>query len=235
MRQIEPHISLAQHVRISNVWLLQTPGGQRFVVDTGHPVERPALWWHLWQAGVRQPGDLDAVILTHRHSDHAGNAAWLRRTFDCPVVCHEDDAPYLSGAQPAPALAGPDVPIWARLLCHIEDHFPARAPVDETFGDGLWKWGLRIYHVPGHTDGSVLIHHEATGTLFTGDNILTGPPPIRAIEHLQLAVDEFSDDAQRTRQGLQDVLAELPAIAALCSGHGPCVRGDVDRKLDMLI
>ncbi len=234
MQRIDTHLGLASKVRISNVWLLQTRSGERFVIDSGHPVERLTLRWELWRAGVRGPGDLDAVILTHRHSDHAGNAAWLRRTFDCPVICHEDDAPYLTEDCPRPIMAEPQVPFWARILCHIEDHFPARVPVDETFADGLWKHGLRVFHAPGHTDGSVLIHHEDTGILFSGDNILTGPPPFRFIERLNLAYDEFSADARRAHASVRAVIDDFPPVATLCSGHGPCVTDFVDQKIRAL-
>ncbi|MEZ0228896.1 MAG: MBL fold metallo-hydrolase, partial [Planctomycetota bacterium] len=102
MLRIARNLWLATNVRISNVWLFETGSG-RFLIDTGHPVERPALLVELWRAGVRRPGDLDGVILTHRHSDHAGNAAWLRERFRCPVICHAADAPLLAGKErPAP-------------------------------------------------------------------------------------------------------------------------------------
>src|SRR5581483_7199923 len=86
MLRIARNLWLADHVRISNVWMLEEDS-RRFLIDTGHPVERPTLRLELWRAGVRKKGDLAGVILTHRHSDHAGNARWLRERFQCPVIC----------------------------------------------------------------------------------------------------------------------------------------------------
>jgi len=230
MQRIRPHLGLARNVRISNVWLLQH-GDRRFLVDTGHPVERAALRMHLWRAGVRGRGDLDGVILTHRHSDHAGNAKWLRRVFDCPVFCHAADAPFLSGASAPPRLATPETPIWARVLCYVEDAFPARVAVDETFDDGNWKFGFRVFHVPGHTAGSSLLHHEPTRTLFTGDTIISGPPTFRLIERIRLSFDEFSEDGPRARYSARAILGDLPPTETLCSGHGPTVCKDAHQKL----
>jgi hydroxyacylglutathione hydrolase len=101
MLRIARNLWLADHVRISNVWMLEEDS-RRFLIDTGHPLERAALRVELWRAGVRRKGDLAGVILTHRHSDHAGNARWLRERFQCPVICHEADAAILRGdANPA--------------------------------------------------------------------------------------------------------------------------------------
>jgi glyoxylase-like metal-dependent hydrolase (beta-lactamase superfamily II) len=235
VQQITVGIGLARQIRISNVWLLEDGAGRRFLIDTGHPVERPALRWHLWRAGVRRRGDLDAVMLTHRHSDHAGNAAWLKRTFDCPVLAHVRDAPYLDGEVQPPTMATAGKPAWARLLCHVEDRFPARVAIDDVFDDGEVRLGFRVFHTPGHTPGSVILHHEERGTLFSGDTILSGPPPVRFIERVALCFDEFSEDSHRAHSEARAFLRDLPEIGVLCSGHGPALSGDVAARLRQLI
>lgn len=234
MRTVTPELKLAHRLFISNVWLLDD-GASRILIDTGHPLERWTLRRALWKAGVRERGDLKAVLLTHRHSDHAGNAAWLRRTFDCPIVCHPRDAEILSGRTPPPRLARGVARIHEELLCRIEDRFPARSPVDELMQPGAWKWGLRVLEVPGHTEGSVMLHHEPTGTLFSGDAILTGPPPLRALEVLYLAVPGFSLDVGTCHERVRACVRELPPIRTLCAGHGPAVTRDAHPKLLRLI
>src|SRR5512139_3502608 len=86
---------------VSNVFVLDGGPGDRFLVDTGHRLERPMLL-----AGLRRlpfaPRELTGVLLTHHHSDHAGNAAWLRETFGVPIVAHAADAAVLRGRE-APA------------------------------------------------------------------------------------------------------------------------------------
>lgn len=234
MQHIRPGLGLARGMLVSNVWLLEHEG-RRLLIDSGHPVERLTLRWHLWRAGVRRRGDLDAVLLTHRHSDHAGNAAWLRRTFGCAVACHVADADELSGARPPARLARwPALPV-DYLLCRIEDWFPARSVVDEAFGDGAWRWGLRVVHVPGHTSGSVLLHHEPTATLFSGDAILSGIPPLRLFERPALAKAVYSSDVARCHATTRAFLGDLPATRTLCAGHGPAITREVEEKLRRLV
>src|SRR5208283_3860096 len=103
MKRIAPHLRQAT-TRIANIWLLEDSSGRKFLIDSGHPIERPALLANLWMAGIRSPGELTAILLTHRHSDHAGNAAWLRKRYGARVICHEYDAAALSGRVSAPPL-----------------------------------------------------------------------------------------------------------------------------------
>jgi glyoxylase-like metal-dependent hydrolase (beta-lactamase superfamily II) len=235
MLRIARNLWLFDRIRISNVWLISSDSG-RFIVDTGHPVERTLLRIELWRAGLRGKGDLAGVILTHRHSDHAGNARWLRERFRCPVICHEADAPILSGTQPRPRLAGGK---WRwpheEFLCWVEDLWPARCPVDETLTGGRWRDGFEVASVPGHTEGSAILYHGPSGTLFSGDTILAGPPPLRSIEALGLAARGFSLDVKLSHVNVKRFLEELPPTRTLCSGHGPAVKTATHEKLLSLI
>ena len=210
-------------VRISNAWLLCDTEGRRFLIDSGHRLERGALLRELGRAGVRRAGDLCAVLLTHRHSDHAGNAAWLRERFRCPVVAHQEDARVLSGDAPTPSLAGSGARHLHGVLCRIEDRFPARSTVDETFDDRAERYGFRAILVAGHTEGSVLLLHEASGALFSGDAILAGPPAQRFHTRLGFAIPEYSTDADACRRRVVDFLDDEPPVKTLCAGHGPLV------------
>jgi glyoxylase-like metal-dependent hydrolase (beta-lactamase superfamily II) len=226
---------LFERLRVSNVWLLEDGRHGRFLVDTGHPLERPLLAWSLWRAGVRQRGDLQGILLTHRHSDHAGNAAWLRERFGCPVVCHPEDARCLTGERCAPPLRRGLGPLHAEVLCAIEDRFPARCVVDDMFEPGRWKWGFQVVHVPGHTEGSVMLHHEPSRVLFSGDSILAGIPPLRFVRLPSLAVPAFSVDVDTSRREVRSFLKALPPTDALCAGHGPLIDSQVEQHLRRLL
>jgi glyoxylase-like metal-dependent hydrolase (beta-lactamase superfamily II) len=234
MLHVARNLWLADRVRISNVWLIEGPSG-RFLIDTGHPVERPALLLDLWSAGVRRRGDLDGIVLTHRHSDHAGNASWLRAKFACPVICHKDDADLLSGKTQPAKLARRMAWFYEEVLCWVEDRWPARCEVDEALGEGPWKHGFEVTGVPGHTEGSAMLHHGPSRTLFSGDTILAGPPPLRSIERIRLAVPGFSIDAETSHRNVKRFLEKLPPTRTLCSGHGPAIRRSAHEKLMRLI
>ncbi len=231
MKRIAPHLGLASSIKISNVWLIEDGMGRRFLIDTGFYTDRPLLLAHLWKAGIRSKGDLNAVLLTHRHTDHAGNADWLRKRFDCPIVCHSEDAAVIEGRTHAPKLCRGLGPFYTELLCAIEDRFPVKTRVDEVYEEGTWKWGFQVLHTPGHTEGSVMLFHEPSKTLFSGDSIVSGPPPFRSFEVLKPAFKEFSMEHERCHETAKKWIDTLPEIQTLCSGHGPAVQEHVTEKL----
>jgi len=230
----EADIHLMRMVYISNVWLLKDQQGRRFLIDTGDATERLALQYSLHLLEIANPGDLTAVLLTHRHRDHAGNAAWLRRRYQCPVICHPADAPFLEGlARPRPLAVQP-MALLHKALCTIEDHRPARCLVDDTYHLGKWRWGFEVYPVPGHTEGSVMLYHRPTAALFSGDAIITGIPPFRFFDHLRLAVPEYSPEVERCHESVRKFLEDPPEIKYLCAGHGPMVSKEVNARLQAL-
>ncbi len=84
--------------RLSNVhtnWYLIEAGGRLTVLDAGLPAD----WRHFASVLSRlghSPADVDAVLITHHHRDHAGNAERLRAS-GARVFSHGADAPYLRG------------------------------------------------------------------------------------------------------------------------------------------
>src|SRR5665647_2425460 len=74
----------------SNCFLVQAEGG--FVlIDTGVAYKRAAVERELEKAGCRA-GDLKLIVLTHGDSDHADNAAFLRKKYGAPIAMHPNDA-----------------------------------------------------------------------------------------------------------------------------------------------
>lgn len=227
-------LNLAHAVHISNVWLLRDDENRAFLVDTGHFSERPILLAFLWKHGIRKPGDLTAILLTHRHSDHADNAASLRARFQCPVCIHAADAPILSGDQPAQRLRRGIGRLHDEVACAFEDRFPSRCIVDEAFTEGDFKWNFHIYRAAGHTEGSSFLYHAPSQTLFSGDVLLAGLPPLRFSEKLGPAMAAYSVDIDSAKQNLLDFLDHRPPLTAIAPGHGPLVTVDLEAKLDAL-
>jgi glyoxylase-like metal-dependent hydrolase (beta-lactamase superfamily II) len=234
MKELETDIRRLPTVNISNVWLLTDSHGRRFLIDTGDRLERPLVLAGLWAAGVAGPGDLTAVLLTHRHRDHAGNAAWLREKFACPVLAHANDAPYLEGDRKPAPLAGRQTPPLERALCWLEDLRPARTIVDEVYEEGKPRWGFEAIPAFGHSEGSVMLYHRPSRTLFSGDAVLVGIPPLGWRPELRLAMPEFSPDAESCHRAVRRFVAAAPRIERLCAGHGPMMSEQVERKLRAL-
>jgi glyoxylase-like metal-dependent hydrolase (beta-lactamase superfamily II) len=118
----------------------------------------------------RQPSDVQRIVLTHAHSDHAGGAKEMAERTGAPLAVHADDAPYLeAGRSPTPDAST----LGGRLVARRQLGFPP-ATAGERLADGQVLdagGGLRVVATPGHSPGHISLLHEPTGTLITGDAI----------------------------------------------------------------
>jgi len=219
---------------VSNVYLLDGGPGSRWLVDCGHALERPLLLAELRASGV-DPHELAGVLLTHHHSDHAGNARYLRERYGVRVYAHEDDARTLEGRGPPPHVA-PRGSTWLeRGFLEIEARFPARTRVDGWLVAGEAVAGLEVHAAPGHTDGSVLFRHEATATLLTGDTILTALPPLTIRAGLSLAHPAYATDLARSYASLEAFHAAGHTYDNVLAGHGRPLLGGARARVEALL
>jgi glyoxylase-like metal-dependent hydrolase (beta-lactamase superfamily II) len=211
-------------LRISNVWLLDGGPGDRWLVDCGHRLERRALARALGRIGL-SPRTLAGVVLTHRHSDHAGNAAWLQR-LGARVFAHRADAEILSGARPRFRLRLDYGSPISRLFALLENRWPAeRVTVDRAFEHGERIGGLSVHHAPGHTEGSVLLHHAQSRCLLSGDTIINALPPLARREGLCFAYQSFTIDRAQALAAVQAFHERGIEYEHLLGGHGPPLVG----------
>jgi glyoxylase-like metal-dependent hydrolase (beta-lactamase superfamily II) len=160
-------------------------GGRITVLDAGI-----SGYWDQLEPALGRIGrgldDVDALVLTHAHSDHTGVAGRLHER-GVAVYLHPGDHELLrTGKEPwkregsaLPVLRHPRV--WgffwhmsrngALKPPHIEDP----APIAD--GEELDVPGRpRVVHTPGHTPGHCALHFERHGALFVGDLLCTWHP-----------------------------------------------------------
>lgn len=219
-----------REVRISNVFLLDGGRGDRFLVDTGHWSERATLVIALRRLGLR-PSDLTGVLLTHRHSDHAGNARWLRERFGVRVYAHRADAEILDGTRPVPFMERGEGSFLAGVLAKFENRWPARVPVDRALDEGDTVAGLEVHWVPGHTEGSVFYRHDRTRSLLTGDTLLTAIPPLVLRSGIALPYPTFTRDMQQAHDSIRAFHQRAIDYDHLLPGHGRPMMNDARRRI----
>jgi glyoxylase-like metal-dependent hydrolase (beta-lactamase superfamily II) len=101
---------------VGQAYLWQDPGSLT-LIDAGPPGQGPAIARGLEDLGLGAD-DLDRVILTHFHGDHAGSAADVAAWGSATVMASGADAPVIRGDRPGspPVLTDEERPLHARIM-----------------------------------------------------------------------------------------------------------------------
>jgi glyoxylase-like metal-dependent hydrolase (beta-lactamase superfamily II) len=144
----------------SNVFLI-TNNQVNLLVDTG-----PEFMWKILQKRLEglQVNQIDLLILTHSHFDHAANAARIKEKYNSKVIIHKAETNYLTaGDNILPAGTNNITRFLVKILAKQFKsivRFPA-CSYDLTFDDffDLTDHGFNGYliHTPGHTQGSISV------------------------------------------------------------------------------
>ena len=138
------------------------------LIDTGLVGELLRLKRTLGEIGLAW-SDIKAILLTHGHLDHTGNVARLKELTGAPVLAHPAEQRHIDGTFP---YTGPS------RLCGVMEAagrwaFRYRGvPIDRalTPDEELpWWGGLRVIHLPGHSDGHCGFYSARFDLLFSGD------------------------------------------------------------------
>lgn len=155
----------AAHILVEN--------GRAAVIDTATAHAAPRILAALAARGVA-PAQVDYVVLTHVHLDHAGGAGFLMaRCQNAYLTVHPRGARHMIdpsrllaatidiyGAQATARVYGDVVPV------------PAERVIETGEGARLTLAGrvLEIFDAPGHARHHVVVRDTRTGHLFAGDN-----------------------------------------------------------------
>lgn len=212
------------------------------LIDTGPkmPGSLVALERYLRSVGCGFE-DVERILLTHAHVDHAGLVNKIMAAAGHPIECfiHPDDKwRILKGNR--------QEQIWndkARRFCmlmgfppsaiesarkhflSLEDLFDPLESVsiledgDEFTGDG---YRLIALHTPGHTSGGCCFYEPAKKILFSGDTVIKHITPIPLIE---MRPDRPDNPNYRSLRAFQQTLRRLEGldIRYVFSGHGEVV------------
>lgn len=138
------------------------------MIDTGMVGERGQLRRLLRRLRL-EPAAVRAVLLTHGHIDHGGNLAWVQEFTGAMVYGHPAEQAHLDGTYLYCGRAR-----WCgrleRLGYRAFRYRPGKIDRFIADGDELPFWGgLRVVHLPGHTDGHCGFYSARHDLLFSGD------------------------------------------------------------------
>lgn len=143
----------AVRCRYANCYIVRSRGAA-VLVDTSFRTDRDAV-----MAALDAVPRLDAVVLTHSHSDHAGNAAAVQRRFGCPVYVNPWESKHLRrGRSPRPTPGDGSRPL-DRLLSRTRlwsRYEPVESFVDQRYPRAV-AGGAEMFPTPGHTPGSMSV------------------------------------------------------------------------------
>ncbi len=210
-----------------HVYVLRTGAGRGVLVDTGAGRGTERILANVAAAGVT---DVEAVLVTHAHADHAGGAARLAEATGAPVYGSAAELDLLARGDRAALGVDAAVRSGTYPADYVYRAHSGGVPVID--GQQLSYDGLNVTAlvVPGHTAGSVvwLAAWDGYVAALTGDTVFAGG--------LVSVLNLDGSDAGAYRRNLP-ALAEQP-IDGLFPGHGEVkIRGgadDVRRAVELL-
>ncbi len=223
-QKVAPGIGMLTTVFV-NLYFIAAEDGSWTLVDTGLSLQA----WRVRAAAAAQFGHdarPSAIILTHGHFDHAGNALALAREWNVPIYAHELEMPYLTGKSdypPQDPTVGGALAQMSRLFPHSGYDFGNRVQALPTDGSvpGLPEW--RYLHTPGHSAGHVSLFRERDRVLIAADALATvnQESPVTLVtlkKELRQPPAPFTTDWEAARDSINCLAALRPNVIA--AGHG---------------
>ena len=191
--RVVPVTPFAQNCSI--LWNPSTRKGA--VVDPGGDIDR------ILEAAKEERVELEKILLTHGHIDHAGGTAELAKRLGIPIEGPEEEERFWIDAlaQQSQRFGFPKV----------EGFEPDRWLKD---GDTVQVGGetLEVYHTPGHTPGQVIIFHRKAKLEIVGDVLFAG----------SIGRTDFPrGDFQTLIRSIRGKLWPLGSDVTFIPGHGP--------------
>ena len=182
-----------------NTYVLFNKNKNAWLIDPGNMSEQET---RVLQNFIKE-NELNVVriVLTHAHIDHVLGLQWAFDTYKVPVTMHKDDQEVLDMFQISGMRFGME-------LDHINVNIEYINEGDELDFDGE---KFKIYHVPGHSPGSVVYHNENQKFIISGDVLFEGSIG---------RTDLYKGNYDQLIEGIKTKLLILDEDTQVFSGHG---------------
>ncbi len=167
-------------------------------------IDAPHFLWNDVSPVLRDSGcELKALLLTHGHYDHIGDAARIAKT-GAPVYGHAADRAMFETPEMMRSYAyPPDI----QLEGFSVDHWVEDGQSFEILGTSC-----EVRHVPGHCPGNVLFYFADLKTAFVGDALFAG-----GVGRWDLPGGDF----EVLQTSIRERIYTLPDDVVVWPGHGP--------------
>lgn len=210
------------------------------LIDPGPSTDeaRQTLTAGLAEAGVK-PEQIERIVLTHYHTDHAGLANWLHNISGAEIFVHAQDVRKL---KPQYDFYYERIPFLMETGLSrqeldeiIDDRDPVISPVVPDRGVTLVNGGelmdyedrkIRVVHVPGHSSGHIGLMDEDNQIFFAGDFILKHITPNPLMEAREPDLKERLPVLSQYLNSVE-LFARLP-IKLVLPGHGSFIEGNAE-------
>lgn len=161
-----------------------------------------------------------ALVGTHGHIDHVGDAHVLAERYEVPLYLSEPDQPLLT--KPGLALSPNSAKFLPQLLGGTDELPPVREVLTLLDEQDVGPLRIRTMIAPGHTKGSMILDVVVGDerVLLTGDVLFAGS--IGRTDFPGGSMAEMRDSLRRILAGFDGQLMCLP-------GHGPETTLDVEK------
>ncbi|MBO6183676.1 MAG: MBL fold metallo-hydrolase [Chryseobacterium sp.] len=182
-----------------NTYVLFNENKNAWIIDPGNMNEQEtqAISNFITENNLK----IEKILLTHAHIDHVLGLQWAFDTYKVPVTMHQEDQEVLDMLQASGARFGFKVPAVKVDTEYINEG-------DELDFDGE---KFKIYHVPGHSPGSVVYHNETQKFMISGDVLF---------EESIGRTDLYKGNYDQLINGIKTKLFVLDDETQVFSGHG---------------
>jgi len=182
-----------------NTYILYNEQQNAWLIDPGNSNEQEtrAIENFISEKGLK----IRKILLTHAHIDHVMGLQWAFDTFKVPVVMHQEDKEVLDMFQISGMRFG-------MSLNHIQADLEYINEGDELDLDGET---FVVYHVPGHSPGSIVYHHKNQKFMISGDVLFEGSIG---------RTDLYKGNYDQLISGIKNKLFILDDETQVFSGHG---------------